>query len=298
MKRYACRPTFGPVKHEFMPQPLFSFGIVTDIQYADREQIGRLRFREVPEKLRAAVASWNQQSLAFVIQLGDIVHGNGENTPNELNTIVSLLAETHAPQFHVIGNHCLSVPLERLLRWFRMDLPYYAFSHNGFKFITLYGMDVSVESEGEAKQTAQAFLVANPTMREWCGALGEAQLSWLEAQLRLAEMRSEPVIFFCHFPTHWHTTDEAHGILWNYQCIQELIFSSPNTVAWFNGHFHKGRDTVEQGVHFISLEALVEAPAASNAFGVVEVYADKLIVRGEGVMKNRWLDLRFRRRLA
>ncbi|PIO48518.1 MAG: hypothetical protein CMR00_04265 [[Chlorobium] sp. 445] len=77
-----------------------------------------------------------------------------------------------------------------------------------------------------------------------------------------------------------------------------MIFSSPNTVAWFNGHFHKGRDTVEQGVHFISLEALVEAPAASNAFGVVEVYADKLIVRGEGVMKNRWLDLRFRRRLA
>lgn len=278
--------------------PLFSFGIVTDIQYADREQIGRLRFREAPDKLRAAVSQWNRQPLSFVIQLGDVVHGNGENTANELKLIASILEEARAPQFHVIGNHCLSLPLDTLLRCFRMDLPYYAFSHKGFRFIALYGMEISVESDGEAKQAAQAFLAENPTMREWCGALGEQQLSWLEAQLRLAEMHNEPVILFCHFPAHWRTTDEGHGILWNYQRVQEMIVSTPNVVAWFNGHFHKGGDAVEQGAHFISLEALVEAPEQSNAFGVVEVYADKLILRGEGAMKNRWLGLRFKPRCA
>ncbi len=277
--------------------PLFSFGIVTDIQYADREPAGRLRFREVPQKLQRAVAQWNQHPLAFVVQLGDVVHGNGENTWHELNQIATILEQAYAPQFHVIGNHCLSVKLSDLLRRFQMELPYYAFSHKGFRFVVLYGMDISLESEGDAKLAAQKFLAEHRTMREWCGAIGEEQLSWLEAQLRLAEMRQESIVFFCHFPVHWQTTDEVHGIVWNYSRVQELIFSSPNSVAWFNGHFHKGGDTVEQGVHFISLEALVEAPEESNAFGIVEVYPDKLILKGEGVMKNRHLDLRFRSRV-
>lgn len=267
--------------------PLFSFGIITDIQYANLETQGRLRFREVPAKLQAAVEYWNRCPLAFVVQLGDIVHGNGDETYAEFDQIASILERARAPVFHLIGNHCLSVRLEDLLRRFQMNQPYYAFSHKGFRFIALYGMDISIESEGEARSQAQAFLAAHPTMREWCGALSETQLIWLESEIRWAEMRSERIIFLCHFPVHWHTTDEGHGILWNYADVQQLIFSSPNSVVWFNGHFHKGGETVENGVHFVSLEALVEAPEGSNAFGIVDVYPDRLVLSGEGAMKSR-----------
>ncbi|MCS7014100.1 MAG: metallophosphoesterase [Chloroherpetonaceae bacterium] len=269
--------------------PLFSFGIITDIQYANLETQGRLRFREVPEKLRAAVEYWNRQSLAFVVQLGDIVHGNGAETYGEFQLIASILERTDAPCFHLIGNHCLSVRLEDLLRRFQMNEPYYAFSHKGFRFIALYGMDISIESDGEAREKAREFLAQNPTMREWCGALSETQLTWLESEIRWAEMRGERIVFLCHFPVHWQTTDEGHGILWNYAEVQSLIFSSPNSAVWFNGHYHKGAETVERGVHFISLEALVEAPEGSNAFGIVEVYPDRLVLHGEGAMKSRML---------
>ncbi|CAI5460397.1 unnamed protein product [Closterium sp. Yama58-4] len=63
-------------------QPLFSFGVVADIQYADKDtrtsSDGRQqRYREAPGKLAAAVAAFNeaQPPLSAVVTLGDIVDG-------------------------------------------------------------------------------------------------------------------------------------------------------------------------------------------------------------------------------
>ncbi len=275
-----------------MNKPIFSFGVVADIQYADHNNIGNLRLREVPDKLRAAVADWNQQDLAFSVQLGDVINGNADNTHHEFSLITSILAESRHPIYHVIGNHCLSVALPELLAAFKLTMPYYAFVHKGFRFISLYGMDVSIESAGAEKRAAEKFLAEHPTMREWCGAISDRQLAWLDQQLSAAAEQNERVIIFCHFPAHWNTTDDNHGILWNYQEIARRIISSNHVVAYLNGHFHKGSDALEHGVHFVSFEAMVEAPQHSNAYGVVDVYSDKLIVRGVGALKSRILMFR------
>lgn len=65
-------------------QRLFSFGLIADAQYADLPDgncEGRVqRFREVPAKLRAALASLraHQPPLQCVLHLGDIVNGRLE----------------------------------------------------------------------------------------------------------------------------------------------------------------------------------------------------------------------------
>jgi hypothetical protein len=63
-------------------QPLFSFGVIADAQYADLpdgDTEGRCqRFREVPAKLAAALAALasHRPPLALVLHMGDIVNGN------------------------------------------------------------------------------------------------------------------------------------------------------------------------------------------------------------------------------
>jgi hypothetical protein len=48
----------------------------------------------------------------------------------------------------------------------------------------------------------------------------------------------------------------------------------------------------EGGLHFVTLEGLVEAPTGSNAFAVVEVQAGALQLTGHGCATTRSLPLR------
>ena len=65
-------------------QHLFRFGIVADVQYADKEDNngeGRTqRYREAPGKLKEVVARWKGMdgSMRCVLQMGDIVDGNAD----------------------------------------------------------------------------------------------------------------------------------------------------------------------------------------------------------------------------
>ena len=55
--------------------PLFSFGIVADPQYADipaRPEMNRF-YAESTKKLAAAIDAFNQENLAFVVTLGDLI---------------------------------------------------------------------------------------------------------------------------------------------------------------------------------------------------------------------------------
>ena len=57
------------------------------------------------------------------------------------------------------------------------------------------------------------------------------------------------------------------------------------------GHDHTGGYARAGGVHFLTLEAIVEAPSGSNAFAVLDFHEDKIVVRGFGSATSRVLDL-------
>lgn len=267
-----------------MQQPLFSFGMVADIQYGDFETRGNYRFRDVPDKLRGIIDAFNRQELAFVVQLGDIVEGNGEKTHQELDLILSILSASKHRLVHIVGNHCLSAGLAPLLKKLHLDSPYYDFSHQGFRFIALYGMGISAESPKDSAEYAIAkqFLAENTWAREWCGMIDEAQFRWLKTRLSDAAHCNEKVILFNHFPATTGTTSANHGVMWNYAELQNVIAPYKNVVAHLNGHYHHGGYEQAGGVHYISLEALVESPEKDGAFAVVDVFEDKMRVRGFG----------------
>ena len=95
---------------------LFSFGLVSDIQYAGIEDRFNLettkwrRYRHSLSCLREAVKSWKSENLAFVTQLGDIIDGFNREDNNSEEALRAVLGEfqhlpSHFRLVNVMGNH-------------------------------------------------------------------------------------------------------------------------------------------------------------------------------------------------
>lgn len=167
--------------------PLFSFGVISDIQYADLDDgsnFARTRtryYRSSLQLLRKALEHWSESAVppSFVLQLGDII--DGFNAPrgasrSALDTVLrefrsGIVDEVH----HVWGNHefynftrgeLLSSELNSMLHVKRQlgesgpggDIYAYSFSPQpGFTFIVLDSYDVSLlglQESSEQYQTA------------------------------------------------------------------------------------------------------------------------------------------------
>eukprot|EP00887_Chlorella_sp_A99_P005563 scaffold1.g5563.t1 len=295
--------------------PLFSIGLIADPQYADLEDgdtEGRVqRYREAPAKLRAAVgdmlgtragrgwvADLAGRGLAAAVTLGDLVNGNSaapERNGEELELIAGILDDlAPAPAYHVLGNHCLSVPRAAALE--RLGYPggasyYSALLAPGWRLLALDTTEMSGHSGlppgSEAEREAAAWAAAHPLgwtapqASPWNGGASAVQLAWLRRELAAAEAAGERVLSASHHPVQPGAARSTH-LAWNWEQISEVLLSSPAFAAHFSGHDHLGGWAPRDGRHFVTLEALLEAPPGSNAYAVLDVYEDRLLLRGVG----------------
>ncbi|MBM3891842.1 MAG: hypothetical protein FJ388_22230 [Verrucomicrobia bacterium] len=273
-------------------EPLFRFGVVADVQYADKPTRGKRAYSETADKLRACVTDFNRQDLAFAVNLGDIIDGNGAKSARELALIAGIFRQLNSPVRHVIGNHCLTVPRPALLKELGLKSPYYEFTHKDWRFLVLDGMDVSLKSpygSKEAKQ-ARAYLAKNPKLSKYAGAIGEKQFAWLRERLADAARLKQRVIVFCHHPT-LAAASTPSALLWNAAEVVGLLAQSGCVVAWINGHDHKGGYALVNGIHHLTVPGMIESPTGGNGYAVAETFADRIVIVGKGTVPNRALQL-------
>jgi len=253
------------------------FGIITDIHFdGDMEVRGALR-----RDLLACIGFWERNGADFVIQLGDLIDGEGAQAKENLAEALSVFRTTSLPVFHVPGNHCLAVPLKEYLCRARLCSPYYAFRHAGIRFIVLHGMDINPASRPtlEADRQRQALGGRDGWANGYSGAIGRNQIRWLGRQLDDASASAEPVVVFCHFPLLKETSDEAHGLLWNHEEVTTLLGRHHNVLGCFAGHYHHSAHARRSGSHYISLPAFRnrnEPPF--HSCGMVEIGTSRLRV--------------------
>jgi manganese-dependent ADP-ribose/CDP-alcohol diphosphatase len=269
------------------------FGVIADVQYADRDRKGTRYYRESPRKLAACVDALNREDLAFVIHLGDFIDRGFES----FDRLLPLFHRLRAPGRFVLGNHDFDVEAKKIKdvsARLGMEERYYDFVIGGWRFVVLDGNDVSLHAnpEGSAKQSQALALLEEMKARgdenaqPWNGALGAAQTAWLRGRLDKATARGERVVLFCHFPVF---PVDRHN-LWKDREIVALLEEYRCVAAWINGHNHAGSYALKNGIHYLTVEGMVETPD-TTAWATVTAGSSRLSVNGRGREEDRILEL-------
>jgi manganese-dependent ADP-ribose/CDP-alcohol diphosphatase len=110
------------------------------------------------------------------------------------------------------------------------------------------------------------------------------QLQWLQNQLAHCREAGERVLILSHQPILPESCN-PNCLVWNYQDVLDVLRRYPDVVmASLAGHAHKGgyrRDAVS-GIHFRVVEAVLETSPPHHSYALVDVYADRIHVRGFG----------------
>ena len=274
-------------------EPLFSFGLVADAQYADKEPAGDRHYRSSLGNLEAAVQLFNEREVAFVAHLGDLI----DEDFLSYNDILPIFNQLASPGKIVLGNHEFSVAeaeKKNVVPRLGLEARYYDFVVEGWRFIALDGQGLSTFAPADgALRAAEELLQAlndrgAANAYDWNGGVDAVQLQWLQDRLELATQNEESVVLFSHFPVFPHSM--THN-LWNDREVTHLLTTYPVVKAWFNGHNHAGFTGILDGIHFVTLKGMVNHPK-ENAFSIAHVYSDRIVVEGMGAEDTRIIPLR------
>ncbi|KAK3132643.1 hypothetical protein QOZ80_6AG0525580 [Eleusine coracana subsp. coracana] len=267
--------------------PFFSFGVIADVQYADipdgRSFYGVPRYyRHSLAVLRRAVTSWNNTQtqpggVSFCINFGDIVdrHCPKDKSLSAVREVLDAFGELAGgrPTYHMLGNHCL------------YNLPQSS-SSTRTTSARWAGPRTTRQPRrhcGSSKRTTPT-----PTRTAPTGSPAPPGASW---RTTAASARGEKVVVCGHLPMDPGAAF-PESLLWNYNEVMGVVHRYGCVKACFAGHDHQGGYCVDShGVHHRALEAALECPPGTSAFGRVEVYRDRLVLVGSDRMANT--EMRF-----
>ncbi len=241
------------------------FGIVTDSHYADADPQGSRYYRQSVDKMGECVERMNEEKVDFLVELGDLKDQRnppGEKTAlKDLDVIENVYAGFNGPRYHVLGNHDMdTISKEQFLAHVNntgvsKNHNYFAFDQKGLHFIVL---DANYTSEGGDYDHGNF---------EWTDAnVPPEELDWLKAELAST---SQPVIVF----VHQLLDGEGSHYVENAEQVREVLASSRNVLAVFQGHDHEGGYSCIDGIHYYTLRGMVEGSGeANNSYAVVDVY--------------------------
>ena len=276
--------------------PLFRFGVIADPQYAPVVPNLTLKryYSNTLWKLSEAISVLNRQDLAFVVTLGDIIDRHWESYSH----VLPLYDAVKAERFFLLGNHDYSVAPDFLASVHRaagLASANYDFTGGGYRFVvldqnelTLFANAPGSARRAEAERKLAAMSAAGAVnAKPYNGAMSDAQFAWLERVLVKAQAAGERTIVMGHYPVYPFNLDA--NMLDDVR-LTETLGRFPNVVAYLCGHHHPGNYGVLGGKHYVNFCGMVDTPD-TTAFSVVEVWRDRLEVRGTGREPNRTLKI-------
>jgi len=240
-----------------------SFGVITDLHYADKPAAGSRYYRETPGKLAEAADKFANQKPAFVVELGDFIDAAAsvETELGYLKRINRDFAAISKNRHYVLGNHCVDMLTKKeFLGGVEREKSYYSFDSGGIHFVVL---DSCFRSDGES-YGRKNFQWTDPN-------IPAAELDWLAEDLKTA---AKPTIVFAHqrldVATH-------HGVK-NAAAVRRVFKESGKVLAVFQGHSHKNDLKAIGGIHYCTMVAMVEGKGTeSNGYSMVKIGPDGTI---------------------
>ena len=250
------------------PRRTLRFGVLTDTHYADRPTAGTRHYADSLQKVDEAIEAFNRAKVDFVIELGDLKDMDAKGTPEltlrYLDSIEQRLRRFDGPLYHVLGNHDMDcITKEEFLAHTSNagranGRAYYSFEAQGVRCIVLdanFNADMTPYSRGNFD-----WRVANiPT----------EQLDWLDGEL--TRHRRQPTIIFLHQMLDSFSDINKDLCVKNADKAVEIIERHEQVLAVIQGHHHPGHYSFRRGVHYLTLNGMIEQAAPTNSYAIVEV---------------------------
>jgi len=240
----------------------FTFGLYTDIQYADRPmRIGRF-YRNALKKTEACISAFNENDVDFIVHLGDMI--DWSNQPEQgrkaLADVLRVIDRYPGPKHFLLGNHDVdSVPPEELAQTlpFPGGRTWYSFDHKGVHFIML-------DCNFDEQETPY-----RPGTTRWDDCwLPSFELEWLKNDLAAAQ--SDVAVVMVH--ALLDDLSDRH-VIRNAQAARTILEGCGKQVIVFQGHMHCGRESETNGIGYHTLPAIVNG-RTHNVYWLVDVDDD------------------------
>lgn len=264
---FFSRPTIGKVNGSTH----LSFGMVTDSHYADINVSGNRYYRDSIDKMAEAIALFNSQQLDFLMETGDYKDKGADaaQTISFLQAIETAFQQFNGPTYHVLGNHDTDniSKTQFLANIVNTNIDpagkYYSFDFNSVHCVVL---DANYRSDGVDYDSGNF---------DWTDAnIPPAELTWLQQDLAAT---SFPTLVFIH------QLLDGVGTVYvkNAPAVRTVLENSNKVMAVFQGHYHEGRISQINGIHYYTLIAMVVGSyPPSNSYATVEVQSDQIIITG------------------
>lgn len=237
--------------------PVLRVGLMTDLHYADKVARGTRFYRQTLDKLQEAGERFQQESLNFVVELGDLIDAadSVETEQRYLKTINREFASLCDDRHYVLGNHCVdTLTKSEFLDGVQQRRSYYSFDRQGIHFVVL---DACFRADGQPYGRKNF---------QWTDAnVPAAELEWLQADLQGTD---KPTVVFAH-----QRLDVAnnHGVK-NQAQVRQILEASGKVLAVFQGHSHQNDLNEIAGIHYCTLVAMVEGSGkVNNGYSVMEI---------------------------
>jgi predicted phosphodiesterase len=255
----------------------FSFGLVTDVHYAEAPSRGTRHYRDSLAKLEHAIRTFNLRKLPLAIELGDLVDA-GPSKAEELEylrTIDKVYRAFQGQRHYVLGNHCLhAFTKDEFLAHCGAAVrrSFYSFDCDRFHFVVL---DANFRRDGSP------YAAGNFSWTDtW---IHPPQQQWLAEDLNEAGGRKTFVLVHQNL----HNENDPHGVN-NAPQVRRILEAAGNVLAVFQGHMHSGGYAKIKGIPYCTLRAMVEGPTLqNNAYAIVTVdKRNRVALEGFGRQKD------------
>ena len=245
------------------------FAIISDIHIGDYRPHKGIYRKATPhaEKLLKNLVQKMNKSFKpdFVVQGGDMIEDtNLAVDKKNYKKGLSMLSKLKCPVYHLVGNHELKYLSVKFLKDV-LDYKnlYFSFDNKNFRFIFLFTKRFYPSKEIK---------------------LDSSQSKWLKKKVNT----DKKIIIFSHYSlvpvdtrgNFWFSTRPDLTFIKNHPEFLRII-AGKNVKLVFNGHLHWNKKKILKGVHYLTVQSLVENTSGkvegppANAFTLVNL-EDKL----------------------
>ena len=244
-----------------------SIGIFTDSHYADRKSGGKRCYRDSSAKLAEFVATMNDAKPDFAIVLGDFVD-KGKTLQAEmayLKHIEGVFSKFKGPRHHVIGNHDVTTLTKaQFVDGAGMPGPNYSFNSGAIHCIVL---------DANFKKDFTSYNAGNFHCHNTY--VPPDQQKWLESDLKTTARKT---VVFVHQPLD---NEKRWPGVKNAPDVRRILERSGKVLAVFQGHHHCGGYRRINGIHYFTMQAMVEGPGLkNNSYALARISAKGVTVKG------------------